>query len=139
MKMCNRNSGNDKTIKLDQDGAYFKFKGNQYSFNKRDIKAGECIEIIETEQIDKCKAYPMAVQLEGYMPERQGNGNGNAYCNAFKFHKMRSKKFEQPKTIPPQVFENRCTKNGANKVCKSKVRLERFVQYVFLSLLSKSH
>ncbi len=132
MKICNRNDANI-AIQPDLPESYFRFKGNDYDIFDPDVAAavtalnspiarGQCITLQKVETLQKCKTYPMSVQLEGKMV----GVSGNRYCYAFLFNKSRSRKIPEVVPQPPQAFTSTCREvseleNGGQNVCNTEV------------------
>lgn len=63
-----------------------------------------CEEVTITEQLKKCKANPVGIQLSGPIMNRTGK-NG---CYSYAFNKSRSKQIPETSVIEPQLFTQSC-------------------------------
>jgi len=110
-KMCNNNDSG--TIALNGGETYAKFTGNAISDSKfaGDFEPG-CKEVTITEDLAKCRANPVGIQMSGPIKERTGK-NG---CYSYAFNKSRSKAIPTTEVIEARLYEHKCENCGNTSV-----------------------
>ena len=130
-RMCNNNDSG--TIALNGDQTYAKFTGKPTSDSEfaGDLEPG-CKEVTITEDLAKCKANPVGIQMSGTIKERTGK-NG---CYSYAFNKSRSKAIPTTEVIEARLYEHTCENCGNTSV--SVVCIELFQSINFIPSLRRA-
>uniref|UniRef100_A0A7S3Q9Q2 Uncharacterized protein n=1 Tax=Chaetoceros debilis TaxID=122233 RepID=A0A7S3Q9Q2_9STRA len=125
-QMCNRNdNSNNEAIKLREDRSYYTIEGVNTNVDFT-ILPGECKTMTQVVEYQKCKVFPLYVQMDGFMPGLNNNNNDKAYCYASAFRKNKSKKIKPnpgSTVYTKQCEEKSMLPDGVN-VCNTSVSMQ---------------